>query len=129
MQIYYFTRTERSQRIAEELAARYGTQAERIDDHKNWQGKVRYMQAGFYALRGNALPADYKQPNPEEQIALVFPIWAGSFPPAVRSFVQEVGRAHIIAIPTSLGSTLKDREGFVKVIDLVGKEIVAPEDL
>ena len=59
----------------------------------------------------------------------MFPIWAGTFPPAVRSFLQTEGREQIIAIPTSLGSVLKDREGFLKIFDLVGKDISAPEDI
>ena len=75
------------------------------------------------------IPAIYKHPEKGEQVALVFPIWADNFPPAVRAFVQAVGRENIIAIPTSLGSTLKDRAGFQKVIDLVGKEIAAPDKL
>lgn len=129
MQIYYFTRSGRSKTIAEQLAAREGTQAERIDDHKNWQGRFNYMKAAFVAMRGKTLPADFKKPNEGETVALVFPIWAGSMPPAVNTFVSEVGRKNIICIPTSLGSTLKDRAEFAKVIDLVGDPISAPEEL
>ncbi len=33
-----------------------------------------------------------------------------------------------MAVVTSLGSVLKQREGFKRVIDLVGKEISVPED-
>lgn len=32
-------------------------------------------------------------------------------------------------LPTSGGSKLKDREGFVKIIDLVGKDITAPTEI
>lgn len=129
MQIYYFTRSGRSKAIAEQLAQRYDTGARCIDDGKDWSGGLQYMKAGFQALSGKQLPITYEAPAAGEQIALVFPIWAGKFPPAVGTFLEEVGREHIICIPTSLGSTLTDRSGFVKVIDLVGKEISAPEAL
>lgn len=129
MLIYYFTRTGRSKQIAETLAQKLGTAALPITDGKNWSGILGYLRAGFAALRGKSLPAVYKAPTEKEPVLLVFPIWAGGFPPAVRTFVQEVGRMRITALVTSLGSTLKDREGFVKIIDLVGKDISAPEEL
>ena len=129
MQIYYFTRSGRSKTIAEQLAVRYSVQAERIDDGVNWAGPWRFMKAGYMAAKAKTLSITYTKPAEGEQIVLVFPIWADSFPPAVRTFLNEVGRSNIICIPTSQGSTLKDRAGFVKVIDLVGDPISAPEEL
>ncbi|MGE4548684.1 MAG: flavodoxin [Intestinibacillus sp.] len=129
MQIYYFTRSGRSKTIAEQLAARFGVHAERIEDGISWAGPWSYMKAGYMAVKSKTLPITYKKPVEGEQIVLVFPIWAGSFPPAVRTFLGEVGRENITCIPTSLGSTLKDRAGFAKVIDLVGDPISAPEEL
>lgn len=129
MQVYYFTRSGRSKTIAEALAARYHVQALCIDDGRNWSGFLGYIKAGYLAAKGRALPVNYQKPAAGEQVALVFPVWAGSFPPAVRTFVQEVGRERILCIPTSMGSTIQDRAGFVKVIDLVGSTISAPEVL
>lgn len=129
MQIYYFTRTNRSKDIAEKLAKRYNARAQRITDGKNWAGALNYIKAGFMSTRKKSLPATYNKPSSNEPILLVFPIWAGTFPPVVRTFVNEVGRENITAIPTSLGSTLKDRSGFVQIIDLVGDSISAPTEL
>lgn len=129
MKIYYFTRSGRSRAIAEQLAKRYETSACVINDHINWQGKLNYMRAALMALCGKALPAKYQKPEAGEQVAVVFPLWAGKLPPAVKSFANEVGRENIICIVTSLGSKLTDRDGFVKVIDLVGDPINPPEEL
>ena len=129
MLIYYFTRTGRSKRIAETLTEKQGAIAQPITDGKNWSGCFGYIRAGFAAVRGKRLPAVYQPPADGERVAVVFPVWAGNFPPAVKTFVQEVGRSRITAIPTSLGSALKDREGFAKVINLIGKDIAAPEAL
>ena len=98
MQIYYFSRTGRSKKIAEELAGRFGVTARMIDDNREWGGKINYVKAG-------------------------------AMPPGVKTFTEEVGREKITAVVTSLGSTLKNRDGFKNVIDLVGKEISAPEEL
>lgn len=129
MQIYYFTRTNRSKKIAETLAARYDVTAQRIKDGKSWAGAVGLIKACFMSINKKGLPARYAEPDAHEPIILVFPVWADTFPPAVKTFIDAVGRSRITAVPTSLSSTIKDRADFAKVIDLVGKEISAPEDL
>ena len=129
MQIYYFSRTGRSKKIAEDLALRYGTEPRKIDDHKDWSGKVNYMKAGAMAISGKKIPVSYEKPDPGDDIVVVFPLWAGSMPPAISTFVEEVSGKHITAVVTSLGSTLKKRDDFKKVIDLVGNDIKAPEEL
>ena len=48
-------------------------------------------------------------------------------PPGVKTFVNTVGKENIIAVITSLGSTMKQRDGFKKIIDLVGEDITAPD--
>lgn len=126
MQIYYFSRTGRSKAIADQIASRYHTTARMIDDHKNWNGKVNYMKAGAMALSGKTIPVDYMEPDMTDEIIVVFPLWAGTMPPGVKKFVETVGKENITAIITSLGSTMKQRDGFKKIIDLVGKDITAP---
>lgn len=98
-----------------------------IDDHKNWNGKVNYMKAGAMALSGKTMPVDYIEPAIADKIIVVFPLWAGTMPPGVKKFVETVGKENLIAIITSLGSTMKQRDGFKKIIDLVGENITAPD--
>lgn len=129
MQIYYFSRTGRSKEIAKQLASRYHTTARKIDDHKNWSGKINYMKAGAMALSGKTIQVDYPEPDMSDEIIVVFPLWAGTMPPGVKTFVETVGKENITAIITSLGSTMKQREGFKNIIDLVGEDISAPEVL
>ena len=129
MQVYYFTRTGRSKKIAEELAERYETKAQEIADDVDWQGAMGYLKAGYEAFKKETRPARYNKPAADEELILVFPVWAGAFPPAVRSFLEREGRAKVICMPTSIGSKLNDREGFIKVIDLVGKTITTPESI
>lgn len=98
-----------------------------IDDHKNWEGKVNYIKAGAMALSGKTVPVDYIEPDAADEIIVVFPLWAGTMPPGIRKFVETVGKENITAVITSLGSTMKQRDGFKKIIDLVGKDITAPD--
>lgn len=129
MQIYYFSRTGRSKTIAEQLASRYDIEARIIDDYKNWGGKVNYMKAGAMALSGRKIPISYLEPDISDEIIVVFPLWAGAMPPGIKTFVETVGKENITAIITSLGSTMKRRDGFKKIIDLVGKKITAPDHI
>ncbi len=129
MQVYYFTRTHRSEKIAQELADRYGVTANKIDDGKSWKGIFGFLRAGMMASRKKTLPAQYKKPEEGDTILLSFPLWASSMPPAVRTFVNEVGKDKIICLPTSSGGNFSEPQGFIKVIELVGKEISAPKDL
>ena len=129
MQVYYLTRTGRSKKVAEELAERYETKAQEIADDVDWQGAMGYLKAGYEAFKNETRPARYNKPASDEELILVFPVWAGTFPPAVRSFLAKEGRTKVICMPTSIGSKLKDRDGFLKVIDLVGKTISTPESI
>lgn len=129
MQVYYFTRTHRSEKIARELADRYCVTANKIDDGKSWKGFFGFLRAGRMATKKMSLPAQYTTPKDGETILLSFPLWASNMPPAVRTFVNEVGRDRIICLPTSGGGTFADPKGFIRVIDLPGKNISAPKDL
>lgn len=129
MQVYYFSRTGRSKKIAEEIADRFNVTARMIDDSKNWNGKINYMKAGAMAMSGKNVPVTYVNPDMTDDITVVFPLWAGAMPPGVKTFAEEVGQDKITAVVTSLGSMLKKRNEFKKVIDLVGKGISAPEEL
>jgi hypothetical protein len=129
MQVYYFTRTHRSEKIARELADRYGVTANKIDDGKSWNGFFGFLRAGMMSSMKKSLPAKYATPQEGETILLSFPLWASNMPPAVRTFVNEVGRDRIICLPTSGGGAFADPEGFIRVIDLPGKEISAPKNL
>ena len=88
-----------------------------------------YLKAGYEAFKKETRPARYNKPVADEELILIFPVWAGTFPPAVRGFLEREGRAKVICMPTSISSKLNDREGFIKVIDLVGKTITTPADI
>ncbi len=129
MQIYYFSRTGRSAAIAQAIATAQGEAAHAITDDQNWSGALNYVKGGYMSSTKKEVSVTHTPIAPQGSIVLVFPIWAGGFPPAVRSFLNQVERSRVTLIPTSLISTLKDREGFDHIYDLVGKEITAPATL
>lgn len=120
--VYYFTRTGDSEKIAAQVAAQTGGTCFPIRDGKSWRGFWGFLRGGYCAAGKKILPAQYEAPQEDDVIYLCFPIWAGGFPPAVRSFVQEIGRRRIIAVPTSKSSRLSEPEGFLKVIEVIGPD-------
>ena len=81
-----------------------------------------FVRGGYFASSKKSLPVTYEKPEEGDEIYLCFPIWAGAFPPAVRAFIDEIGRERIIAVPTSISSPLSDPAGFMKVIEVIGKD-------
>ncbi len=123
LQIFYFTRTGRSQRIAEKIAAAQECTANRITDETDYNGVVGFIKGGAKAAKKDETKISHPEVMPEKDLVLVFPVWAGAFPPAINSFLSKVDREKVVIIPTSLTSKVKDRDGFKKVIDLIGKDI------
>lgn len=124
--IYYFSRTGTSEKLAKEIASKTDGKLCPITDSKNWKGPLGYIRAGYYASAKKTTPATYEKPEEGDTLYLCFPLWAGSFPPAVRTFIGEVGRERLIAVPCSKASSLADTEGFIKVLPMVGKDHGVP---
>ncbi len=122
--IYYFTRSGSSEKAAKKLAARENAPIYRIDDKKSWNGPLGFLKGGFAATRKKSYKAEFRKPEAGEKIILCFPVWASGFPPAVRFFIDQVGRERISLYPTSNASIIKDRDGFKEIVDLNSKNAV-----
>jgi flavodoxin len=120
--IYYFSRSGRSEFVANELSKRRNAQVFKIDDHRDWSGFKGMFWGGYHATFKIGIPIEYRKPQDDEEIILVFPVWASALPPAVRTFCKEISKARITAVVTSSGSLLKERKGFKKVVDLVKED-------
>lgn len=127
MQIYFFTRTNRSRNIAQKIAEQLGIEANEIKDGINWKGFFNFFKAGRMAIKKVTVPIKHNDVNEKGQVIIVFPVWAGTFPPAIRSFLNKIGRSRVVLVPTSNGSKIKERNGFSQIVDLVGKDIEVPK--
>lgn len=63
MQIYYFSRTGRSKKIAEDLAVRFAAWAEQLNDDLDWSGPSGYLKGIYAAMRKEAVPTRYQKPE------------------------------------------------------------------
>jgi len=123
MNIYYYTRTHTCEKIANGVGRKYNVDTRQIIGSIDYSGRAGFLKGGKAAALHQSDPCIYKRPdNDAENILLVTPVWSGTFPPAVRSFIDEVGRERIVLIPVSKGSHIRDRDGFKKIIDIVDGE-------
>lgn len=121
-QVIYFTRTGHSKRVAEKIAKVLDASLIEIDDHKNWHGFFGYMRAGFYSMSDKKVDISFNNNiDSKKQMIVVGPLWAGGVAPAIRTFFRMNERSHIHLIVTSIGSTIKDRDGYLSVTDIIKK--------
>ncbi len=123
IQVYYYTRTGRSEKVANSIAQKYSTTAHKITDAKDYSGALGFIKGGANAAKKNTANISFEPLKKDVCTVIVFPIWAGTFPPAINTFLQNVKRENVIMIPTSLTTKFKDTEGFKQVVNLIGKDI------
>ena len=131
MEIYYFTRTNESEEIAKLIAQTNSGQVHKIDDGQNWNGIINFIKAGAMASKGQLVNIEYTKPCSNEDIILVFPVWAGTFPPAIRTFLKDFDTKKITAVVLSAVSSLSDKEKniFKVVYEAKGKIKKPPSEL
>ncbi len=131
MQIYYFTRTGNCERIAVEIAKSKNLVAFKIDDGKDWSGKVNFVKAGAMSAKRESLAVSCQAIDETGEIIVVFPIWAGTFPPAVRGFLKMVDNKRVTAVAVSAVSSIgkEEQDLFGKFYETKGKVTTAPQEL
>ncbi len=131
MQVYYFTRTGKSENIANQIAQSKGVTANRITDNKDWSGKINFVKAGAAAAKKEVYPVDFEPLDGSGELIVVFPMWAGTFPPAIRGFLQDVKGTKITGVLTTAVTSLKpaEQELFHAYYEVKGKDTNAPKAL
>lgn len=131
MQVYYFTRTGNSRHIALQIANSHNLTALEISDNQDWNGVRNFIRAGAMAAKRETIPVNHTAINPLNSIILVFPIWAGTLPPAIRSFLEYTNANRITAVVLSAYSSLNpdDCLFFSNIFQIKGKNFIVPPDL
>ncbi|MDY0294966.1 MAG: hypothetical protein RBQ71_04075 [Acholeplasmataceae bacterium] len=120
--VIYFTRTGHSKRVAEKIAKALDANLIEIDDHKNWKGFFGYLRAGYYSMSNKQVEITLNNTlDSNQHMNVVAPLWAGGVAPAVRTFLRMNERNQIHLLVTSMGSTIKDRTGYLSVTDIIKK--------
>lgn len=122
-QVYYFTRTGNSKRIADQLTSRLSCKQYRIRDDVDWNGIGAYLRFQAYA-KGNKPLTISCEGNPSEavEIIVVSPIWGSRLVPAVQQFLARVSREKVHIVSTSMMDALRGGEGYLSVTEIIGRK-------
>ena len=117
--VVYFSRTNISKRVAEKISDQLSYPVIQITDGKNWNGVFGYIKAGFYSSTHKSVKIQvHGTVDDADEIVFVTPLWAGGLAPAAIAFLKTVPREKVHLVVTSLGSHVKDREGFKSINDI-----------
>ncbi len=119
-QVIYFTRTGNSKRVAQKIATKLNVDPIQISDHQRWEGFIGYMRAGFFSMTNKRVKITVDHDvDPDATLIVVTPLWAGGIASATRAFLSQYEPSRVHLIITSIGSVLKNREGYLSVTDII----------
>ncbi|MFC1637569.1 flavodoxin family protein [Candidatus Margulisiibacteriota bacterium] len=89
--IVYYSRTGTNEKLALEAGERLMAQVEKLIDKNKREGFFSFLRCGFDAARKKLtkLAPLTNDPKDFELVVLATPLWAGSLPPAARTFLAE----------------------------------------
>lgn len=125
--VIYFSRTGHTQKIAEAIAANYGSDIEQIREVNDRFGVSKYLAAGRDAIfkrLGSIQPTD-KDPAQYDLIILGTPIWAWNVTPPMRAYIAgHKSKLNQVAFFCTEGGA-GGKRAFRQMADLIGKQPVA----
>lgn len=117
--VVYFTRTNNSRRVAEKIAEKLSCEIIEVTDGINWKGPWGYIKGGFYSSANRDVSIKLsKELGDYDELIVVSPLWAGKIPPATRILLNGLVNNKVHLVITSLGSGLKNRQGYKSVSDI-----------
>ena len=93
--IVSYSRSGGCQQLADWASQCLSCPHERIETLKPYSGVLGFIRGGYGALSGSEPPIAPLAHNPADfdEVLLIFPVWAGSFPPPVASYLTQKAAA------------------------------------
>ncbi len=88
-----YSRTGNTRRLAREISGNFKGDLEDLEDLKDRSGFLGYLRSGWDSFRGKEteIGSIKYDPSDYQLVVLGFPIWAGSIPPAIRTYLRKEG--------------------------------------
>lgn len=88
--VAYYTRTNNTQKVAENIATKLNAELDRIFDINDYSGIIGFIRAGYEAISGNKTTiTTTKDPSEYDLVIVCSPVWSGTVPPAIRSYFDK----------------------------------------
>jgi flavodoxin len=89
--IVYFSRSDRTRRLAEEIGGRLGSDIEEVTESKGRGGAIGWLKSGMESTR-KTLPKIHaleRDPGAYDLVLIGTPIWASNMSSPIRAFITE----------------------------------------
>ena len=111
---------------AEEIAKRCGAELEelKVKNEPPRKGLAKFLHGGKSALFKDD-PGLYplgKDVRDYESVILAYPVWAGTFPPAVQQFLKQVSLKDKEVIAVAASASGNAEKSFVQLRNIIGEE-------
>lgn len=89
--VVYYTRTNKTQEVAETIADMKDAQLLEIHDKTNRSGALGYIGGAISAIRDSSTPIEYdiKDLSKYDIVYLGTPVWASKPAPAIREYIEQ----------------------------------------
>lgn len=138
--VAYYSRTNITKKLAEEIAAKLNADIEEINPKVNYNGKIGYMRGGKDAISEKIIDLEQTKYDPSnyDVVYLGVPVWAGKSATPMISYIKEnEGKFNEVKFFVTAGSsgfegTFEQMEKFVgkapqKTLALTTKEVKKDE--
>lgn len=138
--VAYYSRTNITKKLAEEIAAKLNADIEEINPKVNYNGKIGYMRGGKDAISEKIIDLEQTKYDPSnyDVVYLGVPVWAGKSATPMISYIKEnEGKFNEVKFFVTAGSsgfegTFEQMKKFVgkapqKTLALTTKEVKKEE--
>lgn len=120
--VVYYSRTEVTKKLAEDIAGKTGADIEEIKPKKNYNGKIGYARGGKDAISEKITDIEDMKHDPEDYdvVYIGTPVWAGKASTPVFSYMKKnEGKFNDLKFFVTAGgrgfeSTIEQMEGISK---------------
>jgi flavodoxin len=126
--IAYFSWTGNNQKLAKILQSKLKADMEKIEETEEHTGKSAYMIHGFRALFKlmTKIKKPTKNPSDYNLTVIVTPFWVSSFPPAIRTYLENhKDKFNSVALVSVSGRGELNKNVDHEFENLIGKKVKA----
>lgn len=104
--VVYYSRTGHTKKIAEEITKNLNADIDEIIDKKKRKGFFKFLSSGREALKGNLTEIEFNKKVEDYDLVIIgTPTWAGTIPPAIRTYLSKNKPKNVAFFCTHGGET------------------------
>ena len=107
--VVYFSRTGHNAQVAKEVKEKLSADFDEITESEKYGGILGYLKGGFRGARKKKADSISfsKDPSKYDKTIILYPVWGGKMPPAIRTYLSENKVNDLVLVSVSGGGGRK----------------------